>query len=46
MLYFVLLFHNRRPMPLRIEATSEAEAKAIALDQYPDALFHSARPVR
>lgn len=45
MLFFVLLVKNRRAMPLRIEATSEAEAKAIALDQHPDALFHSVRPM-
>ena len=45
MLFFVMLVKNRLPLGLRIEATSEAEAKAIALDQHPDALFHSVRPM-
>lgn len=46
MVYFVLLVKNRRLMPHRIEASSEAEARALAEDQFPDAFIHSVRPYR
>lgn len=45
MLYFVALFKDRRIFPQRIEASSEAEARAIAESQFPDAHIHSVRPM-